>query len=171
MLEVYPIGRAVYPASFDATRVSATIDSIAALPEALRAVLEGCTDLDHPVRDDIWSIRALVQHIADAHMVAFVRTKMALTEDAPIVPSYDQVAWSKLGDADQDVEPSLELLAGLHARWVALLRPLAPADWERTWRVTGSDELRPTWRLPLTYAWHGDHHVAQIRQAREHYGV
>lgn len=171
MLEVYPIGRAVYPASFDANKVNAAIDRLAALPGTLRAAVEGCTDLDHPVRDDIWSIRALVQHLADAHMVAFIRTKLALTEDSPAVPSYDPVAWSKLGDAPQDIEPSLELLTGLHARWVELMRPLTPTEWERTWRSIGSDELRPTWRLPLTYGWHGDHHVAQIRHAREHYRV
>lgn len=171
MLEVYPIGRARYPDTFDAELVSGAIERIDALPDALRAALAGCRDVDAPVRDGIWSIRVLTQHVADAHMVAFVRTKLALTEEAPTVPSYDQVAWSKLGDAEQDVRFALDLVTALHARWVGMLRAVQPAEWERPWLVRASSDARPLWRLPLTYAWHGEHHTAQIRRAREHYDV
>lgn len=171
MLEVYPIGRATYPDTYDAELVAGAIERISALPDSLRATLSGCRDVDVPVRDGIWSIRALTQHIADAHLVAYVRTKLALTEEAPTVPSYDQVAWSKLGDADQDVSLALDMVTVLHARWIAVLRAVRPQEWERPWLVRASSDARPLWRLPLTYAWHGEHHAAQIRQAREHYGV
>ncbi len=171
MLEVYPIGRATYPESLDVARIKGAIDSIAKLPSALRASVAGCTDLDQPIREGIWSIRAVVNHLADSHMNAFIRTKLALTEDTPIVKPYDPVAWSKLGDAMQSIEPSLDLMTALHARWVPLLGALTPAEWQRPWLAPSSPDRQPTWRLPLTYAWHGDHHVAQIRQARDHFGV
>lgn len=171
MLEVYPIGRVVFPPALDPDAVRAALERLEALPDALGDAIAGCRDLDHPIREGAWSVRALVHHLADSHLNAYVRTKLALTEEAPTVKPYDEVAWSRLGDAGLAPAPSLALLAALHERWVAVLRPLGAAELERPWRVPTADGTRPLWRLPLTYAWHGDHHVAQIRQARAHYGV
>jgi hypothetical protein len=170
MLEVYPVGRAEFPDSLDLGAVMIAIDRIEALPVELRAVIDGCGDLDHPIREGAWSIRQLVHHVADSHLNAYIRTKLVLTEDAPTVRAYDEVAWSRLGDSRLPAEPSVALVTALHARWVEVLRGMSPADLERPWRLP-EGALRPAWRLPLTYAWHGTHHVAQIRQAREHYGL
>ena len=171
MLEVYPIGRVAFPEALHQGVLEAAIARIEALPAALRDVIAGCTDLDHPIREGAWSIRALVHHVADSHMNAYVRTKLAATEDEPQVKPYDEVAWSRLGDAAMPPDPSLVLIEALHARWSAVLRALSPEDLERPWRVPTAAVARPLWRLPLTYAWHGDHHVAQIRQARDHFGI
>ncbi len=171
MLEVYPIGRVAFPEAIDPHALEAAIARIEALPDALRAVVADCRDLDHPIREGAWSIRALVHHVADSHMNAYVRTKLAATEPEPVVKAYDEVAWSRLGDAALPVEPSLQLVDALHDRWSAVLRALGPAELERPWRVPTGTEPRPLWRLPITYAWHGDHHVAQIRQARDHYAI
>jgi hypothetical protein len=170
MLEVYPVGRVRFPPSLDLGSVMVAIDRIEALPGELRAVLEGCGDLDHPIREGAWSIRQLTHHVADSHLNAYVRTKLVLTESAPTVRPYDEVAWSRLADSALPPEPSLVLVGALHARWVEVLRSMSPSDLELPWIVPGG-EPRPAWRIPLTYAWHGTHHVAQIRQAREHYGL
>lgn len=170
MLEVYPIGRARFPDALDLDAVREAVRAIAALPAELRGAVDGCRDLDHPIREGAWSIRQLVHHVADSHMNAYVRTKLALTEDSSTVKPYDEVAWSRLADSGLDVGPSLDLLAALHLRWVALLESLGPAELERPWLMPGG-EPRPLWRLPITYAWHGRHHTAQIRQAREAFGI
>lgn len=170
MLDVYPVGRAEFPPGLDLGRVMVAIDRIEALPAELRAVVDGCGDLDHPIREGAWSIRQLVHHLADSHLNAYVRTKLLLTEEGPTVRPYDEVAWSRLADSRLPPEPSLALLEALHVRWVETLRGMTPDDLERPWRVP-EGEPRPAWRIPLTYAWHGAHHVAQIRQAREHFGL
>lgn len=169
MLEVYPIGRAQVPDDLDLGRVLTSIDAIEALPDALAAALDGCGDLDHPIREGVWSIRALTHHIADSHMNAYIRTKLALTEVDPVVKGYDEVAWSGLADSRLPVTDALAVIRPLHARWVELLRSLGPSELRRGWVAPGTTEPRPAWRIPVTYAWHGDHHVAQILQARAHY--
>lgn len=170
MLEVYPIGKAQVPGEFDQDVVERAIDALATLPPELRQVVDGCSDLDQPIRQGAWSIRALVHHVADSHMNAYVRTKLALTEDDPSIKTYDEVAWSALTDSAMPVEVSLVLVDALHQRWVTLLRSLNRTDFDRPWH--GPDgEPRPTWRFPILYAWHGRHHVEQIRRAREHFGV
>lgn len=170
MPEVYPIGKVQFPEAFDEKLNERAVERISRLPADLRRVLDGCEDLDHHIREGAWSIRALVHHIADSHLHAYVRTKLALTETDPTVKPYDEEAWSRLPDSRLDVTVSLELVAALHVRWVALLTALEPADLQRPWRMPAS-EPRPLWRLPLTYAWHGEHHVAQIAQARETFGL
>jgi hypothetical protein len=171
MLEVYPIGRPTYAPDLDLGAVMVGIDRIEALPAILRAAVDGCGDLDHPIRPGAWSIRALVHHLADTHMSAFLRTKRVLTEEAPRVEGVDLDGWARTPDATLPVELSLDLLAALHPRWVELLRGASPTDLERTWHVAVDPAPRAAWRLPVTYGWHGDHHVAQIRQAREHYAL
>ena len=171
MLEVYPIGRPDLPPALDLGAVMVAIDRIEALPAVLRSALDGCGDLDHPIREGAWPIRAVVHHLADTHMNAFLRSKRVLTEDAPTVESVDIDAWATTADARLPVEPSLDLIAALHLRWVELLRGASPADLERTWHVRADPAPRSAWRLALIYGWHGDHHASQIRQAREHYGL
>ena len=171
MPETYPIGRLTLPSTLDLGAVMVAIDRIEALPASLRAALDGCADVDHPIRAGAWSIRQLTHHLADAHMNAFVRTKRTLTEDGPTVTPYDADAWAECADASLPPAASLDLLDGLHPRWVELLRSLGPAQLERPWHVSHQPVTYPLWRLPLTYAWHGDHHVAQILAAREHFGV
>lgn len=169
MLEVYPIGKAHYPPELDLGRVMTAIDAIEKLPDLLTDALDGCGDLDHPIREGIWTIRAVAHHLADSHMNAYIRTKLALTEEAPRVKAYDEVAWSALADSRLPVEAAFAVLRPLHGRWVEVLRSMGPTELARSWIAPGSDELRPAWRIPLTYAWHGQHHVAQIVQARAHY--
>jgi hypothetical protein len=171
MLEVYPIGRPTFPPALDLGAVMVGIDRIEALPGVLRAAVDGCGDLDHPIRPGAWSIRVVVHHLADTHMNAFLRTKRVLTEASPRVEGVDLDAWARTADSAVGLDPSLDLIAALHPRWVELLRSASPADLERPWHVATDPAPRAAWRLPVTYGWHGDHHVAQIRQAREHYAL
>lgn len=171
MLEVYPIGRVAFPPALDLGAVMTAIDRIEALPAVVRAAVDGCGDLDHPIREGAWSIRTVVHHLADTHMNAFLRTKRVLTEDAPVMEGLDVNAWARTADGRVPLESSFDLLAGLHERWVALLRSTSPTDLERSWHVRADPAPRAAWRIPITYGWHGDHHVAQIRQAREHFAL
>ena len=137
MLEVYPIGKAQVPEAFDVGVIRDSLGAMAALPAELRRAVDGCRDLDHHIREGAWSIRALVHHVADSHMNAYVRTKLALTEQSPTVKPYDEVAWSRLADSRLDPGPSLDLVEALHARWVTLLESLGPDELERPWQMPG----------------------------------
>lgn len=171
MLEIYPIGRPTIPEALDLGAVLTAIDRIEALPGVARAAVDGCADLDHPIRPGAWTIRQVVHHLADAHMNAFLRNKRVLTEDGPTVEGVDVDGWARTADAAAPIERSLTLLDGLHPRWVELLRDCGPTELERPWHVRADPSPRTLWRSVLIYGWHGDHHAAQIRQAREHFGL
>jgi len=166
----YPVGKYVPHPNPDAATLAQWIDEIAAAPAALRAAVHGLDDaqLDTPYRPGGWTLRQVAHHVPDSHLNAYVRFKLALTEDSPVIKTYDEALWAELPDARAgSVEPSLELLARLHERWVRLLRAMAPADFERTLRYPESEVPVTLARMTGLYAWHGRHHPAQVTTLRQ----
>lgn len=114
--------------------------------------------LDTPYRPDGWTVRQLVHHVADSHINAYVRTKLALTEENPIIKPYEEGDWANLADSRLDVAPSLVILRSLHLRWVTVLESLTEGDLQRTYFHPGSQKKITLSELAGTYAWHGEHH-------------
>lgn len=121
--------------------------------------------LDTPYRPGGWTVRQVVHHLPDSHANSFIRLKLALTEDVPLVRTYSERAWALLPDAAAPVELSLILLEALHARWVYLWRRLTNDDWRRRFRHPDLGEMRVD-ELLAYYAWHGKHHVAHVTELR-----
>ena len=168
----YPIGQFQAPEeTTPATRAKA-IQEIAAVPAAVRAATEGLNDakLDTPYRDGGWTVRQVVHHIADSHMNAYVRCRLALTEAEPTIKPYEESAWAKLEDAAHaPIDVSLRLLEPLHERWVTLLGSVKPQAFARTFRHPDHGVRTLDWMLYL-YAWHGKHHTAHITELRKQKG-
>lgn len=167
----YPIGKFEKPATITAEDRIGAIAAIAELPEMLRNAVEGLDSgqLNTPYREGGWTVRQLVHHIADSHMNAFIRMRMALTEDWPTIKPYDEQAWAKLHDSTAPAEWSLELIENLHARWVMMLQSLSEEQWVRGYRHPQGGDT-PLDVAVLLYGWHSRHHVAHITHLRVHEG-
>jgi hypothetical protein len=168
----YPTGRLVLPESMTAEERRAAIATIAATPGRLRAAVLGLIDaqLDTPYRPEGWTVRQVVHHVPDSHMNAYIRFKLALTEDEPTIRPYLEDRWARLPEASSGpVEGSLALLETLHERWVAALTLIPEEGWARTYRHPESGTHRLD-ALLAVYAWHGPHHVAHITALRERQG-
>lgn len=165
----YPIGKFQYERAKTAQERNQRIERIAAVPQQMRTLVEGLseTQLETPYREGGWTIRQVVHHVPDSHLNSYVRYKLALTEQEPPIKPYDEAAWAKLPDSRGAIEPSLRLLEGLHERWTGLMRALTEEQWERKVMHPEQGLITLEWLLAL-YAWHGDHHLAHVRQAREH---
>jgi hypothetical protein len=160
----YPIGRYKVPASIDAVGREQFIAEIEAAPAALRRAVEGLTEarLDTRYRPGGWTVRQVVHHLPDSHLNAYIRFKLALTEEEPVIRTYEEARWAELPDAvAAPVEISLTLLERIHARWLACLRGLPPAAFARTFRHPDLGVMTIDQQLAL-YAWHGRHHVAHV---------
>lgn len=163
----FPAGRYVEPDDFDRAAVAQSIEVIAGLPErvwALAARISG-RELENRYRPGGWSARQVIHHMADSHVNAYIRFKWALTEDRPLIKAYNEERWAALEDSRGSVEPALGLLAGLHARWTALLRVMDEAQFRRSFL---HPETGKEWRLfesLALYDWHGRHHLAHVEMA------
>jgi hypothetical protein len=149
------------------------IDEIAALPALVRTAVSGLTDeqLDTPYRLGGWTVRQVVHHVPDSHMHAYIRLKLALTEDAPVIKPYDEARWAELPDSRLPIATSLAILDGVHERMSTILRTIAPSDWGRTFIHPEFPDGPRTidWHLQ-NYAWHGRHHLAHITGLRAREG-
>src|SRR6202022_2640251 len=116
----YPIGKMEMPKEISAAKRLQAIESIAQTPKNLREAVRGLTDaqLDTPYRDGGWTVRQVVHHVPDSHMNAYVRLKLALTEERPTIKPYNEAAWAELADSKSaPIEVSQTLLDSVHTRW------------------------------------------------------
>ncbi|MBX3288560.1 MAG: putative metal-dependent hydrolase [Acidobacteria bacterium] len=144
---------------------------IAALPEELRKAVSGLDDemLDTPYREGGWTLRQTFHHMADSHINAYCRFRLALTETEPEIRPYDEKLWAELPDSSLPVEVSLNILDGVHARWAAMLAAMSDADLARRF-VHPESGLWTIERSLAMYAWHSRHHTAHITVTRQRYG-
>ena len=165
----YPIGKFSYSAPPTAEQKKQYLDDIEQTPARYRAAVRGLSQaqLDTPYRDGGWTVRQLSHHVPESHMNAYIRFKLALTEDEPTIKPYEEQLWSELPDVPHvPIEVSLALLDALHIRFVALLRTMKAEDWKRTFRHPQLGIVPLEKNLAL-YAWHGRHHVAHITELRK----
>jgi uncharacterized damage-inducible protein DinB len=165
----YPIGKFSYDGNLTENQKGTFLDEIAQTPARLRAAVKGLSSdqLDTPYRPGGWTVRQVVHHVPDSHLNAYVRFKLALTEDVPTIKPYAEDRWAELADTKATpVEVSLTLLDSLHDRWVRLLRALTTEEWKRTFRHPDLGPMTLEKTLAI-YAWHGQHHVAHITALRE----
>jgi len=144
------------------------IDAIAAHPSNLRSAVAGLTDaqLDMPYRDEGWTVRQVVHHMVDSHVNSYVRFKLAVTEDAATIGTYDEAAWAELADArDAPVEGSLAILDAIHGRWVAFLRALTSDQFRREVRHPEIGGITVDVLLEI-YGWHCPHHEGHVTALR-----
>jgi len=165
----YPIGQYASPQQVTPALREQAISAIAEAPAKLRAAVKGLNDeqLNTPYREGGWSVRQVAHHVPDSHLNAYIRLRLALTEQEPTIKPYEEARWAELEDAKSaPVEVSLTLLDSLHERWVRLLRSLKQEDYERTFRHPEHGVRTVDWLLFL-YAWHGRHHTAHITELRK----
>lgn len=165
----YPLGPMPQPLALSAAERAAALSAIRALPAELRLAVAGLTDtqLDTPYREGGWTVRQVVHHVADSHLNAYARTKLALTEDNPTVKPYHEQLWAELPDSALATELSLLMLEQLHGRWEAVLSDVTA--WDRPWTHPQTGQWTLDTLLGM-YAWHGQHHAAHITGLRKREG-
>lgn len=168
----YPIGKFSFNGTLSTDQKKQYVNDIEQAPTKLRDALKGLSDqqINTPYRDGGWTVRQVTHHVPDSHMNAYIRFKLALTEDEPTIRLYMEDRWAELPEAKQaPVEVSLALLDSLHHRWTMMLRNMSDSDWKRNFQHPEMGLLSLEKTLAL-YAWHGRHHVAHITSLREKMG-
>jgi hypothetical protein len=165
----YPVGKFAFDSNVTPAKRRDWIARINALPQDLKQALADLPPgaLDTTYRDGGWTARQVVHHLADSHLNAYTRIKLALTEETPAIKTYEEQIWAELPDSkDADPAPSLAILEGVHHRLAIVLNSLTPDQFGRT-------ATHPQWG-PITvdflvqmYAWHCRHHLAHIGLAAE----
>jgi len=166
----YPIGKFTQPEIINKETIDSWINTIAKFPEYLKNELNKLQekDLEQTYRSGGWTIRQLIHHCADSHMNSFIRFKLALTEDTPTIKPYKEDKWSELADSvKMPIDSSIKILEGLHQRWSVLLSSLNDSDLKKQFRNPESDKTISIETAIGIYAWHCNHHLTHIINAKK----
>ena len=162
----FPIGRFVSPETINQEMMEMYKATIQHFPDLLEAKLKqlNSTQLNETYREGSWTVRQVVHHLADSHMNAFIRFKLALSEDKPVIKPYLQDAFVEMDDEKEfDILPSLSIIKGVHERWIKLLNSMSESDFDR---VYIHPEYNKEYSLKLAlaqYDWHCKTHLGHIQ--------
>ncbi len=169
----YPIGKYIAPTNYDAAAAQQAIEYLEAFPALLRAAVNNFTpeQLATPYRESGWTVKQLLHHIPDSHMNAYIRFKLGLTEDNPIIKPYLEAAWANLPDSKTtDVSVSLTLTDAIHHRFTNLLKGMSETDFKRTVVHPQYQKTFTLWEYLALYHWHSKHHLAHITELSKRNG-
>ncbi|MDA1144694.1 MAG: putative metal-dependent hydrolase [Bacteroidetes bacterium] len=164
---VFPIGEYTPAGQFNRLQINKWIAEVNQLPTLLTKLSRELNEsfLDSSLRSSAWTIRQLIHHIADSHHHAYTRFKWTLTENEPMIKAYDEKAWSKLSDATAPIKLSLDHLSAVHRKWVFLLEKMNENDFSKRFQHPETKSFHFLYDYLGVYAWHGNHHLAQIKEA------
>ncbi|MBL0937931.1 MAG: putative metal-dependent hydrolase [Gemmatimonadaceae bacterium] len=140
------------------------IERLAQQTASMATIMDGLEESDwgNPYRPGGWTVQQLVHHVADSHANALIRLKVALTEDVPTIKPYDQDAWVTLADCSLPPHVSLMMFMAVQTRLISVLHSLDDAQFRRRFLHPENGPMTVDQLLAL-YAWHGDHHIAQLQ--------
>jgi len=164
----YPIGTFSFSKQKNESRINEWISDIEYLPKRIENLVKDLSteELNFAYRPKGWKIKQVIHHLADSHMNAFIRFKLSLTEDSPTIKPYDEVKWAELEDGtSDDINDSLQLLNGIHSKWVKLLKTFKDDDFQRVYVHPEHNKPFELIEALAMYAWHSNHHLAHVKQA------
>lgn len=170
--QIYPNGHYNYHKDLTKKDFLDIIEQIEQIPLQLKLAVSGLNEkqIDTPYREGGWTIRQVVHHLADTQYNSFLRIKIALTENKPVIEYYSVDRWAELSDSGESpIDLSIMIVEGTHLRWADLLRSLTKEQLKRTFRHSDKGEIAIDKAVGI-YAWHGHHHIAQINKLRERMG-
>ena len=160
-----PAGPYQAPENYDPNLVQSQSREIQGFPELLNRTLDGLNDAQISTKTlpGNWTVAQVVHHLADSHMNALIRLKLALTMDNPSIMPYPEWLWADLADGHlPDISPSLDILKGVHARFHLVLDDLDEEAAHKTYYHSELKRKVPVFEIPALYSWHGKHHLVHI---------
>jgi len=158
--------------TFTQAEINQCIEKLASAPTRLREAVAGLSKAQLDTKYKNWNVRQIALHLADSHANAYIRWKLALTEDVPTIKPYNEGAWSDLGASrSADITGAVTFFDGVQQCWVELIRSVSLDDLrtkqffhpEQNKRIRLADTAR-------IYAYHTDHHIGQILWLRKNHG-
>lgn len=169
----FPVGHFYFPEDCDENLIADWKKTIAMFPQKLKNTTDGLSlvELNWRYRPEGWSIKQVVHHLADSHMNALIRIKLALTEDAPAIRPYEEGLWAVLSDGlNDDISSSLKIIEGVHQRWTQLLEKASSDELNKMYFHPQHQRLFSVKEALGIYQWHCEHHLAHIHQALNYKG-
>jgi hypothetical protein len=164
----FPVGEFNTPLQIEMEQINHWITIIENFPNQIQELTNGLETIEKNwcYRPNGWSLKQVVHHCADSHINSMIRFKLSLTENAPTIKPYLESKWAELIDSqDDDLSFSIQLLSGLHHKWVQLLKSFKVEDYKRSYIHPEHGTSFYLDEAIGLYAWHCEHHLGHIKLA------
>ena len=161
----YPTGTFEYGKMYSLADTRKHIRTLARFPKELKKALKklNSDDYDQAYRKDGWTVRQVVHHLADSHINAYVRMKLAVTETTPVIKPYEEANWAETEDGKfAPIKLSIKLLNALHHRWILFLESLSDEDLDSSYFHPEMQRVVSLQEAIALYSWHSTHHLGHI---------
>jgi len=170
---MYPIGPYSPPEKLNLKSVKSLAEDLVKFPEELKSVILNFSQNQFQTKTlpGVWTVAQVIHHLADSHMNAFIRTKLALTEEVPVIKPYLEEKWAELADGkNSSVIESIKILEGVHQRWYTLIISLDETYIRKEYfHPENNKKVQVADVVPL-YVWHGRHHLGHIELLKNEKG-
>ncbi|RUL47385.1 YfiT family bacillithiol transferase [Lysinibacillus antri] len=162
----FPIGQLQVPEKATRENVQEWLKQIETYTTRLRETVGSLNEeeLSRTYREGAWNVRQLVHHIADSQLNMYQRLKLALTDDNPTVPAFNEEKWAIQPDTKLPVETSIKMLEGINERIVSLGQTLTEDQLDRFFTHQINGKITVATKV-AKLAWHQEHHLAHIKIA------
>jgi len=162
----FPIGELQVPEKVTLENIQEWLKETETYTIRLREAVDSLSDeeLSRTYREGSWTVHQLVHHIADSQLNMYQRLKLALTDENPTVPDFDQEKWAIQPDTKLPVESSIKMLEGINERIVSLGNSLTEEQLNRSFIHQKNGEITVATKV-AKLAWHEEHHLAHIKIA------
>ena len=162
----YPIGQFQWHTNLSEGKRNDAKERLENFPKQLIDLMDTFPDslLTKRYRTGSWNAIQVVHHLADSHMHSFLRCKHALLENEPHIKDYQENVWAQTPDAnDTNISFSINLLTALHQRWVVFFESLSENEFKKGYYHPERNKKYSLDRVLALYAWHGEHHLAHLK--------
>jgi hypothetical protein len=140
-------------------------------PELMASLLTGVAgrEFDFGLAPGKWSIRQIMAHLADSEMMGSMRLRMAIAEDNPTLPHYNQDLWAdRLDYHRRKVSECMETFRRVRRENFELLHSMEPTSFSRTCQHPKRGSMTVA-ALMVMYMEHAENHAVQIKGIRDAY--
>ena len=162
----YSIGKFKKGLTYSLSDTKKNIESFSSFPQQLESLVKNWDDkiLAVKYREGGWNGRQVINHLGDSHAQLLLRFKSGLTEENPQIKPYEEDKWAYLYDGlNSPIQPSLQIVNGVHTRLTLLFKNLSEGDWQKTIFHPGSKHVFTLAELLAQYVWHGQQHYAHLK--------
>lgn len=164
----HPIGTWNRQEHYSQAQLDELLITLRVMPDKLKALTTQISEAESQLcyREGGWNVQEVVNHLVDSHINSYIRMKLALTEDTPVIKPYNENTWAKTSDYKLiSTTDAVVTLHQIHQRMIALFDKATTQDWNRTFYHPGRKEKLTLSENISLYAWHSLHHLEHVRIA------